>query len=95
MFNDWKELGLSKELTKNWTVQQKLLTARKQEISARNQKENNIECKAALTGEVQLGKNFHGLERCSQSRNGFEQSKNGELECDTLIWVFREFQDLK
>lgn len=64
-------------------------------MSARNQKENNIECKAALTGEVQLGNNLAGLERCSRNRNCFGQSKNGGLECDTLIWVFRKFQDFK
>lgn len=42
----------------NWTVQQKLLTSRKQEVPVRNQKENNIECEAALTGELQVGKKF-------------------------------------
>lgn len=62
-----------------------MLTARKQEMSARNQKENNVEDKAALTGEAQLRKNLHGLQRCSRNRNGFKQSKNGGLECDTLI----------
>lgn len=54
-------------------------------MSARNQKENNVEDKAALTGEAQLRKNSHGLQRCSRNRNGFKQSKNGGLECDTLI----------
>lgn len=64
-------------------------------MSARNQKENNIECKDILTGEVQLGKHLHGLKRCSRNRKGFEQSKNGGLECDTLIWMFKKFQDFK
>lgn len=54
-------------------------------MSARNQRENNIECKAVLTREAKLGKNLHDLKRCSRNRNGFEQSKNSELECDTLI----------